>query len=202
MFERKLQIQQNIPQSDKDNGFGYQHITNLQKLYNEYNVDITTHVSNIQGYIGYVKKGIAYACQMIQKNNIHYSELLVDSKYGEDYVMLDKDINLLQKTDFDNVGYKIFDIQPVNGLMQNFIRNEISFITKKEILLEKYHNSITDEEHTAILNSMPYKKNMYPDIKEFSDYLEKTVSEILGESVKIFNDDLMKSQFLKLDNKY
>lgn len=190
MFERKLQIQQNIPQSDKDNGFGYQHITNFQKLYNEYNVDITTHVSNIQNYIPYITKGIVDACQIIQKNNIHYSELLVDSKYGEDYVMLDRDINLLQKTDFDNIGYKIFDIQLVNDLMQIFIRNEISFITKKEISLENYHNAITEEEHTAILNSMPYKKDMYPDIKEFSDYLEKTVSEILGESVKIFNDDL------------
>lgn len=190
MFKRKLQIQQNIPMSDKNARLGYQHVTNLQKLYDEYNIDLSTTVSNIQDYIPYVKKGIADACQIIQKKNIHYSELLVDSKYGENYVMLDRDINLLQKTDFDNVGYKIFDIQPVNDLMQRFIRNEIYFITKKDILLENYHNEITNEEHTAILNSMPYKKNMYPDVKEFSDYLEKMVSEILGESVKIFNDDL------------
>jgi DNA-directed RNA polymerase subunit H (RpoH/RPB5) len=145
--------------------------------------------NNNQDYIGYIKKGIADA-QIIQTKNIHYSELLVDSKYGEDYLMLDRDINLLQKTDFDNIGYKIFDIPLFNELMQRFIRNEISFITKKEISLENYHNVITEEEHTAILNSMPYKKDVYPDIKEFSDYLEKTVSEILGESVKIFNDDL------------
>jgi hypothetical protein len=190
MFKRKLQIQQNIPMSDKNARLGYQHVTNLQKLYDEYNIDLSTTVSNIQDYIPYVKKGIADACQIIQKKNIHYSELLVDSKYGENYVMLDRDINLLQKTDFDNVGYKIFDIQPVNDLMQRFIRNEIYFITKKDILLENYHNEITNEEHTAILNSMPYKKNMYTDVKKFSDYLEKMVSDILGESVKIFNDDL------------
>lgn len=190
IFERKLQIQQNIPQSDKDASRGYHHITNLKNLQNDYNVDLTTNVSNIQDYIPYITKGIADACQIIQKNNIHYSELLVDSKYGEDYVMLDKDINLLQKTDFDNVGYKIFDIPPFNDLMQRFIQNKILFITKKEISLENYHNVIAEEEHTAILNSMPYKKDIYPDIKEFSDYLEKTVSEILGESVKIFNDDL------------
>jgi len=74
--------------------------------------------------------------------------------------------------------------------MQRFIQNKILFITKKEISLENYHNVIAEEEHTAILNSMPYKKNMYTDVKKFSDYLEKMVSDILGESVKIFNDDL------------
>lgn len=190
MFERKLQIQQNIPQSDKNARYGYQHITNLQKLYSEYNVDLQFNVSSIHTYIEHVQKGIVDACKIVQKNNVHYSELYLNGKYGESYVMLQNDINLLQKTDFDNVGYKIFDIQPFNDLMQRFIRNEIFFITNKEIILEDYHNAITDEEHTKILNSMPYKKDMYPDIKEFSDYLEKTVSEILGESVKIFNDDL------------
>jgi ectoine hydroxylase-related dioxygenase (phytanoyl-CoA dioxygenase family) len=53
--------------------------------------------------------------------------------------------------------------------------------------LEGYHFSITEEEHTKILNSMPYKKS---ELKEFGDYIEKTISEHIGIKVKVFNDDI------------
>ena len=187
MFKRKLQIQNNIPQSDKNAGWGYQHITNLPRLLSLYNTDLTTSVAPIDMRI---KQYIDDVCQILQKNNIYYSELFLDGKYGDDIVMLDNDINLLQKTDFDNAGYKVVDIRHYGDLLQRFIKNEILFNTNKSISLENYHNEITSDEHTAILNSMPYKKNMYPDVKEFSEYIERTVSDILGEPVKIFNDDL------------
>jgi hypothetical protein len=190
MFQRKLQIQNNIPQSDKILGWGHQHITDLPKLYKTYNTELTTIVSSIHSYIEYVKKGIENACQIIKQNNIYYSELVVDSNWGKDMVILENDLNLLQKTDFDITGYKILDIQNYNSLLQRFIQNEILHITNKKIVLENYHNAITEEEHKQILNSMPYKKDMYPDVKEFSEYLEKMVSDVLGEPVKIFNDDL------------
>ena len=190
MFQRKLQIQNNIPQSDKDLGWGHQHITDFKALYKTYNNELTTKVSNTHDYIEYVRKGIDDACQLIQKNNIYYSELVVDSSWGKNTVILNNDFNLLQKTDFDNTGYKILDIQNFNSLLQRFIQNEILHITNKKIALENYHNAITEEEHKKILNSMPYKKDIYPDVKKFSEYLEKMVSDVLGEPVKIFNDDL------------
>lgn len=186
IFKRKLQIQNNIPQSDKNAGFGYQHITNLPQLLSLYNNEFT-RVSSVDDHM---KQCINNACQIMQNNNIYYSELFVDSKYGDDVVAIDSDINLLQKTNFDMVGYKVVDIRPDNNLLRRFIRNEILCNIHKEITLENYHNEITSDEHTTILNSMPYKKNMYPDVKEFSEYLEKTVSDIIGEPVKIFNDDL------------
>ena len=56
--------------------------------------------------------------------------------------------------------------------------------------MNNYHNEITDEEHKNILNSMPYKKNMYEDVKDFCIYLENYISDVLKEPIKIFNDDL------------
>ena len=189
IFIRKLQIQNNIPQSDKDNGFGSQHITDMKQLTYTYKNDMLKMVS-INENQKHIKNSIDMACNLLKKNNIYYSELFVDSNWGEDNIILDNDINLLKNSDFDNTGYQIFDITNYNSLLQKLIQNEIKTITNKEITLEKYHNEITDEEHKKILNAMPYKKSMSPEIKEFGDYLEKMVSEILNDQVKIFNDDL------------
>ncbi len=109
---------------------------------------------------------------------------------GNDVVMIENDINLLKNTDFDDCGYKILNITNYNDLLQRFIKNEIYFITKKHIDLNNYHNEITEAEHKLILNSMPYKKNMYADICEFCNYLENYISDVLKEPVKIFNDDI------------
>jgi ectoine hydroxylase-related dioxygenase (phytanoyl-CoA dioxygenase family) len=49
---------------------------------------------------------------------------------------------------------------------------------------------ITDEEHTKIINAMPWKKTESPEIREFAEYMEHRVSEILERRVKIFNDDI------------
>lgn len=190
MFKRKLQIQNNIPQSDKDLKWGHQHLTNYKELYKIYNNELNTLVSPINTYIEYVHNGIIMAGEILKKNNIYYSELVIDSKWGDNKVMLNNDYNLLQKTDFDNTGYKIFNINNYNNFLQRFVKNEIISVVNKDFALENYHKFITEEEHKLILNSMPYKKDMYPDVKEFSEYLEKMISDIVGESVKIFNDDL------------
>jgi len=187
MINRKIQIQQNIPQSDKDRGFGFQHIATREKILQMYNENIQKHIDIPENIV----KMINNRCSELKhKNNIYYSELVVDSEWGQDYIKLNNDINLLQNTDFDEVGYKIFDIEKYNELLQTFIRNEILFTTGKIINLQNYHNEITNEEHTQILNTMPYKKDMYPDIQLFCEYIEQFVSNILHEPVKIFNNDL------------
>lgn len=186
--KRKLQIQQNIPQSDKNVGNGFQHITTYDKILQNFNDNIKFHEDVPEN----IAKMITSRCICLKQNNIHYhySELVVDSVWGEDFIKLDSDINLLQKTEFNDTGFKVLNMDKYNDLLHVFIKNEISFITGKNINLEQYHNVISNEEHAIILNKMPFKKDMYPDIKLFSEYLEKFVSEILKEPVKIFNDDL------------
>lgn len=190
MIKRKLQIQKNIPQTDKDKKLGHQHIVNYEELLKMYDKEFKKHDNITDNNYDYILKMINYFCSNIMKKNIYYSELICESNWGSDIVMLNNDINLLQNTDFDNAGYKIFDIEKYNNLLQIFIRNEILFATNKNINLKNYHNEITDEEHTKILNTMPYKKDMYPDIKLFCEYLEQFISNTLKESVKIFNEDL------------
>lgn len=190
MFERKLQVQNNIPQCDKASGSGAQHITDIKKLLEAYKTDITNHVTPTAQYPHFIKPHIDASCEQIRKNNVYYSELYVDSEWGSDYVMLNNDINLLKNTEFDNVGYKIIDIDDFSDTLRDFISSEINSVAGYEVDLVRYHEEITSKEHKQILNSMPYKKDKTPAIKAFSDYLEKTISDILNEPIKIFNGDL------------
>ncbi len=180
LLKRKLQIQQNIPQCDIDRGYGYQHL---------YHKDTILAINNAKCQSGSSLKNINLSLYNLISNinaNVYYPELLLNNNWGANYIMLDNDINLLKNND----GYMIIDIDNYNDLLQRFIQNEIKFITGKYINLQNYHEEITREEHSKILNSMPYKKNMYPDISEFSVYLETYISSILNEPVKIFNDDI------------
>jgi len=192
MIKRKLQIQQNIPNSDKIAGLGYQHIVSredlIHRFYDELNHS-TMDIHNVSNGV-LMKKVIDQTCENLEKNNIYYSELLLNNHWGENLVMIDNDVNLIKNTDFNDSGYKVIDITDYSELLRRFIKNEIKFRTNKEIDLSNYHHEIGEEEHKLILNSMPYKTNMNPEILEFSNYLEKTVSDILKEPVKIFNNDL------------
>jgi len=192
MVKRRFQIQKNIPESDKRAGLGYHHITSVEKIFSDHNRDLEGMSPLSHPDFSNLRKMIQYSINNLKNQNIHinYSELFVDNDWGCDYCMLDNDNNLLKKTDFDNFGYKIINIQNFNHSLQNIIKNEIKNITARDIDIKNYHNEITNEEHTAILNSMPYKKNSNPELKIFSDYIEKIISEILNEPVKIFNDDL------------
>lgn len=209
MINRRLQVQQNIPQCDKDRGSGFQHIISYEQLLHDNNHvinslmrEIETDTSN-EEYI-LIKQTLKKICIEYnkiysdytifplheEKNYIHYNELLEDSEWGKDYVMLNNDINLLKNTTFDNSGYTILDIENYNELLQNLIKKQIFLVTDKMIELEDYHNKVSNEEHTSILNSMPYKKYLNKNVNDFCVYLENTVSNILNEKVKIFNNDL------------
>jgi hypothetical protein len=180
LLKRKLQIQQNIPQCDKDLGFGFHHLYHKAQM---------LAINNEKGKSGSSLKNINLSLYNLISNisaNVYYPELLNNNNWGENYIMLDNDINLLKNND----GYIIIDIDNYNVLLHRFMQNEIKIITGKDINLQNYHDMITSEEHSKILNSMPYKKNMYPNISEFSVYLETYISSILNEPVKIFNDDI------------
>jgi len=191
IFKRKLQIQYNIPNSDKIQKFGFQHIINYEELKNKFcnEINCSTEIYNIVNG-DKIMNAINSACCNIKQHNIHYSELMLKNDWGENIIIIDNDVNLLKNTDFNDNGYKLIDIENYNELLQRFIKNEIKFITNKDIELKNYHNEIIEEEHKLILNAMPFKTNIYPDIEEFCSYLEKTVSNILNEPVKIFNNDL------------
>jgi hypothetical protein len=168
-IERKLQIKNNMSQRDKQCGNGFQHLMLEDELHDYFHKELSQHTNELK-------------LKLPIKSSIYYSELLMDSHWGEDFVMLDQDINLLKNTDFDNTGYKIVDIE--TNELQDFIRNEIKTLTQKDV--ENYHE-ITEEDHKKVLNAMPYKKEQ---LKEVSDYLEQYVSNLLQEDVKIFNDDI------------
>jgi hypothetical protein len=192
IFKRKLQIQNNIPISDINKRFGHQHIINYEELKNNFfnEINNSTNICNFVNGGSIIQNNINIACDNIKINNIYYSELMLNNDWGENKVIIENDVNLLQNTNFNDNGYKIIDIENYTDLLQRFIKNEIKFITNKDIELKNYHNEISEDEHKIILNAMPYKTNIYPDIQEFCNYLEKTVSNIVNEPVKIFNNDL------------
>jgi hypothetical protein len=121
---------------------------------------------------------------------IYYPELIESSSWGYDKVLLDTDINLLNKTDFNLKGYGIFPIREHDDFLRKFISKNISNILGKDLDIEKYHTFINEEQHKQILNSMPYKKNDTEELRIFSEYLEEFMSDLLKEKVKIFNDDI------------
>jgi len=121
---------------------------------------------------------------------IYYPELIESSFWGKDKVLIDDDINLLTKTEFNLKGYGIFSIKEYNDFLKKFISKNISIILGKDLDIEKYHTHVNEEQHKQILNSMPYKKNNSEELHIFSKYLEEFMSDLLKEKVKIFNDDI------------
>jgi len=117
---------------------------------------------------------------------IYYHDLIPHSSYGNDEILLNKDMDLFTKTIYKD-GYSIIDIDDTQDKLKQLLADEICTITGKQINLDDYHTIITEEENTKILNSMPYKKNKLPEI---ATYLEKLISDTLKYKVKIFNDDL------------
>lgn len=117
--------------------------------------------------------------------------------WGDDRVILSEDINLLDRTDFNDVGHKIFPVSSTpdaniewNVFLKRLIESKITEITSRQIDAEKYHLHINDEEHKKIINAMPYKKDESIEIYEFATYMENRVSELLKRRVKIFNNDI------------
>lgn len=124
---------------------------------------------------------------------IYYPELVENSFWGKDEVMIKNDINLLEKTDFNLKGYEIVSLSPDSETLKNFITKNISNIIgipSQTIQIDKYHLYVNEEQHKQVLNSMPYKKNDSHELRVFSEYIEKILSDLLKEKVKIFNDDI------------
>jgi hypothetical protein len=127
---------------------------------------------------------------------IYYLDAFIysDSVWGEDRVILSEDRNLLENTDFNADGHRVFKIErDYNAFLKGLIESKIEEITSRGIVpidAGEYHLHVTDEEHTKIINAMPYKKTESPELNEFAVYFEKRVSDILNIPVKIFNDDI------------
>lgn len=78
-----------------------------------------------------------------------------------------------------------------NEFLKSMVESKIAEVTASQhINLETYHSNITEEDHTKIINAMPWKKTESPEIREFAEYMESRVSGILGKKVRIFNDDI------------
>jgi hypothetical protein len=127
----------------------------------------------------------------MSKSYTYYPELIESSFWGNDQVLIDDDINLLLKTEFNVKGYGIFPIKEYNNFIKNFIRQNISIILGIDLDIEKYHTHVNEEQHKQILNSMPYKKNDSVELRIFAEYLEEFMSNLVKEKVKIFNDDIL-----------
>jgi hypothetical protein len=82
-----------------------------------------------------------------------------DVEVGEDKVILNEDINLLENSDFKDIGYKILpflDVEKFNtiktGLTSKIqeIMKSIGIDTDKNFELEDYHHFMNDEKHLEL----------------------------------------------------
>lgn len=122
--------------------------------------------------------------------NVYHKDLMGDFTWGKDEVILESDVNLLNKVIFDNEGYSIIKIGDYNTILQSIVKKAIYESTGKEIKLEKYHEEITEEEHAKILHNMPYKKNDTKEMADLCKHLEDVISSAIQEKVRVFNDDI------------
>ena len=178
LFNRKLQIKDKIPEIDKISRRGYQHLYTKNEI-----IDINNKEYNCGHSLQDLNPDL-YNILLSYKTHVYYPELL-NYTWGENKITINEDTNLLQNMPYNNEGYTIFNISDIK--LYSFLQNKIVELTNKTIALEGYHLSITEEEHKTILNSMPYKKD---ELKEFCEYIEKTISDHIGIKVKIFNDDI------------
>lgn len=128
--------------------------------------------------------------QLLQSDYVYYLDAFLNCDWGENRVILSGDINLLEHTDFNNAGYKIVSMDPYNAFLKSLFETKMAEITGRSISAEDYHMHISAEEHTRILNAMPYKKEESLEMASFCGYIENRVSSVLGQRVKIFNDDV------------
>ena len=184
-LKRLLQIQHNIPNNCPRSHHHFdteQDAINCANSYKSISFPFNENNYSYELIHNFIKKNSTF--------NIHYSELIKNAEWGDDKIILLNDINLLSKTTFNDKGYNIFKIKDFNKYLTTFFNNKIKEVTSKTIDLEQYHNIITEEQHKKILNKMPYKKNINKEFRSFCNYLEKFVSNITNEKLKIFNDDI------------
>jgi len=191
LLKRKLQICNQIPHSDRVAGFGFHHFYAEERLLELNREKSKTGFRMIDADLTGLYKQIYTV--LTRNAHVHYPELVAYSTWGRDQVFLQDgmDVNLLAGTDFNDKGYCVVELDDSSDTHNEdyLLRDEIRKITGHDLIhLEKeYHQSVTDEQHRAILNSMPYKRSASPAL---FDFLERVVSERIGQRVKIFNDDL------------
>jgi hypothetical protein len=120
----------------------------------------------------------------------YYPELVSQSTWGKDEVLLQGDINLLKHTPFNETGYGIVPIHYDMSCITSHVKKRIHDIISYDIPLDQYHLHVNPEQHRQVINTMPYKRNDTPELSEFCKYVEDLVSTQLKEKVKIFNDDI------------
>jgi ectoine hydroxylase-related dioxygenase (phytanoyl-CoA dioxygenase family) len=121
---------------------------------------------------------------------IYYPELLENSKWGNDVILITNDSDLLENTNFKDDGFIVLDIKDFHEDLVLFLKRKISHIINNSIRLEDYHTTVSEHQHSDILNSMPYKRNNDKFTIDLCSYLEFKISKTLNRRVKIFNDDI------------
>ena len=166
---------------------------------NEFSVE-TTSVPAPKGTCGSTRAQAEVRIENQQTSNnmaktyhVYYLDAYIhsDVTWGEDRIILFEDTNLLEYTNFNPDGHAIYKMKSYNVFLRNMVKSKIEGTTSRPLDdISKYHLHISNEEHTKIINAMPWKKTESTEIKEFAEYMEQTVSEILERKVKIFNDDI------------
>jgi ectoine hydroxylase-related dioxygenase (phytanoyl-CoA dioxygenase family) len=189
-IKRKLQIKNNIPKSDFESKAGFQHFwteNQIDEVFEErFNKSLEICKNdNILDLLNNIKINIKNSLE------IFYPELVSESEWGQDEIIINKDINLISDTEMDKLGYGLFEFpNEFNKNLVEFITHRISKVINKQFdNLEKYHEQVSNEEHKLILNDMPYKKQD-PLLDKLSHYLENFVSQKINKKVRIFNDDI------------
>ncbi len=128
-----------------------------------------------------------------------------ESAYGEDLVLLDKEDDLTQNSNFTDSGYTVAKfLSPENNLLiresiKKIIYDLMLKVSKQTIALEdfdltQYHKLVNDEEHFQIIT--PFRT--WLDINLLAlDYklIEKRISEILKLDVTCLAPDRAKTVF-------
>ena len=123
---------------------------------------------------------------------------------GKDEVLLDNQDNLLKKTSFNDVGYKVVNFD--KSLSHKIIKNSIEKIIKKLIIkysnnksliknfkLEKYHLYVDSDVHYKIIGALSKGINFNKSISRIK--LEKLVSKTLKIKVSTLNKKYKKKNY-------
>ena len=113
---------------------------------------------------------------------------------GKDEVLLEKDINLLQNSDFNNEGYSIHPF--LSEEMFTKIKSGITDIIKSLLIkvgcnisshftLEKYHTYVSDEEHLKLAMEIQNGWNVSEFPVDFKQ-IDERMSELLDFEVTTF----------------
>jgi hypothetical protein len=186
MFNRRLQIKNNIPDIDKNSKINYHHIIDMFGIF-QLNKKLIQKLDSINNKNYLFLKN--YFTNF--KTTIYNQELYFNSKYTyNDEIIINNDINLLKNTNYDNNGYLTLQFVKCKKFLLSYLKKKVKSLIKRDINLEKYHEEVNDIEHKNILSSMPYKKKENIVLVTLCNNLEKTISKKLKIPLKIYNNEI------------